>query len=63
MIFIHWYYFFLMFKEDQRIVGVYGQCAGQGKVCECGGNCQQGPEGGTGDGEGLPQTPLSGTNR
>lgn len=48
-----------MFKEDQRIVGVYGQCAGQGQVCECGGNCQQGPEGGTGDGEGLPQTPLS----
>lgn len=52
-----------MFQEDQRIVGLYGQCVGEGQMCECRGNRQQGSEGGAGDGQGLPQTPLSGTDR
>lgn len=40
-----------MFQEDRRIVEVYGQRVGEGQVCECRGNRQQGPQGGAGDGQ------------
>lgn len=40
-----------MFQKDRRIVEVYGQRVGEGQVCECRGNRQQGPQGGAVDGQ------------